>query len=604
MMYHGRGRGGHMMGEREKAKITDIKRKDLVFVWKYVKKHARHVILTAVLTILMSLIAIANPLISQILIDHYIAPKPPLLPDADGIVRWSIILIVLHGLRWVISSLHSRVATRASQGVMFDLRKDVYTRILKQSMKFNTQRKKGMLASLVTNDVNSISDVFTSGLVSIASNLITVIGTLVVMFMMNVILTLTTLVVLPILLLIFRLMGRKIRKMFLEVRKKIAMLNASVEENFAGIRVVKALNVEKRKTMDFSDLSQVNFQTTMRATVLIALMTTIISINTFITIALLIGIGAWLFINGMTTLGVLIAFFQYSLMFFGPVQSLMGLYNQFQVAAASLDHIAEYMRFPVEVPDPESPVPLPDPVQGRVELKNVTFNYGRGPLMEGLNLEIQPGEKVGIVGETGAGKSTLINLVTRLYDVMEGGVYIDGIDVKDVLQKDLRSNFAVVSQEVMIFSDTIRNNIRFGRPRATDAEVEAAAKLANSHEFIMNQPNGYDTRLGERGTGISGGQKQLIAYSRMILAKPRIVILDEATSNIDSYTEDLIQKNMRKVLENCTSIVIAHRFATLKSMDRLVLMKNGKIIDSGTHDELLERDDYYKELFEKQYSKI
>jgi len=603
-----RGLGPGLMGfrrqlreERKKARLRDIKRSDLQFIIPHLKGQKWGIVYAIIITTLMSATGIIAPLISQVLIDDDI-----LKGNIQGIFITSAILIIVYGLNWLFSYSQTYSTVKVAQAVIRDVRRSTYDRILSLSLRFNNERKKGELLSLVTNDVDQLSDAFSSGIISIFSDVVTLMGVLAVMILLDPTLTAITMIVAPLIMIVIILLRGRITRAYIEVRRKIAQISANLEENITGIRVVQALNVESRKNQDFSDLSRVNFQASMKATVMFAIMSAVISINSFVAFALVIGFGGWQFIQGAISLGGLVAFFQYVIMFLRPIQDLVSTYGTFQQAAAALLHISEYMQFPIDVPEPseENRLQLPVPVQGRIDLKNISFSYGEEPFMDNVDLIIEAGEKVGIVGETGAGKTTLINLITRLYDVTGGSICLDGIDIRRVPSHELRQQFAVVSQNVVIFSDSIKNNIRFGRPGASDEEVMEAATLAHAHEFIQKMPQGYDTMLGDRGSGVSGGQKQLIAYARLILARPAIAILDEATSNIDSYTEDLIQQNMRTILEKCTTIVIAHRFATLHAVDRLILVENGKITDTGTHHEMYDRNAYYRELYDTQYSHL
>jgi ATP-binding cassette subfamily B protein len=397
------------------------------------------------------------------------------------------------------------------------------------------------------------------------------------------------------------------RSTFFSIRQKVAQMNANVEENVSGIRVAQSLAVEDRNVRGFNQISQETYNLRMRSINLFATMNAVVSINTYLILAVMMGVGGFRYIttNGAFTLGTFVAFVQYATQFIGPVQDLANLSNTFYEAGAALLHIRKGMEVKLDIPEPETPVPLPEIVAGEVKLVHVHFRYKEDePLFEDLNVTIAAHERVGLVGETGAGKTTLINLITRLYDVQEGAVLIDDIDVRDLRQKDLRSLMGIISQNAFLFSDSIFNNIKFGRPSATDEEVKQAAELARASSFIAIQHKGYETRLGDQGYGISGGQRQLIAYARLILAQPKISILDEATSNIDSYTENLIQQNMDQVMQSATVLIIAHRFATLQRVDRIIVLRNGAVEATGTHDELMETCDYYRELCEKQYSKL
>ncbi len=591
----------HHRQEREKGKLKDLNKQQLRILFPFMRPQRTRIILAVIFTGLLALTGIYAPWISKLLIDDFI-----LQGDYTGTVVMGATLVILYACNWGFSYGQSRTSTVAAQEVIRNFRVAIYEKILSLSLRFNNERRKGELLSLVTNDVNALSQAFTSGIIGFFGDLLSLGGVLIAMLLISPALTGISLIIVPLIAGTILLLRKKIRKAFIEVRRKVAMLSASVEENLMGIRVIKAMGVESRKDGDFSGLSQINFQTSMKATLLFAVMFAFISVNSFIAFALVIGFGGALYIQGAITLGGIFAFFQYVLMFIQPIRGMVSIYNQFQEASAALQHITEYMAHPVDVPEPASgdQVPLPDPVGGKIELRGVSFSYDREPLFEDLNLIIHPGEKVGLVGETGAGKTSLINLITRLYDVDAGVVLLDGVDIRHIPKKVFRPLFAVVSQNVVIFPDTIGNNIRFGYPEATDMEVERAAQMAQAHDFIARLKDGYETVLGERGAGLSGGQRQLIAYARMVLAEPRIAILDEATSNIDSYTENLIQQNMRHVLERCTTIVIAHRFATLQAVDRLILVQDGKIVAAGTHAELLAGNEYYRDLFEKQYSKL
>lgn len=584
--------------DRKKVRVRDISRKDLDIIFHHARPHLKSLVIVIITMALVSLIRIFEPLVTKVLVDDCI-----LTGNSDGVIILALVLVAMHGMTWLLHYVQTYLAAKVSQDIVMGVRRELYERIVSSSLRFHASRRKGELLSILTGDVEALSNAFTSGLVTLVNDVLSLGGIVVVMFLLDVPLTIVSLIVVPLLVLFLSVMMRRIRHAFVEVRRKIALLNAKVEENIAGMRVIQALSVESRQNRDFSDLSELNFQATMKAMVSFAVLFAVVSVNSFIAIALVIGFGGVRYIQQAITLGVLIAFFQYITHFIQPIRDIVFLNNTFQEAFAALLHVSETMNHPAEIPDPDDPVLLPVPARGRVELRNVSFSYGEAPFIEGLDFVIDAGERVGIVGETGAGKSTLINLITRLYDVSGGAVLLDGVDVRAIGREDFRRNLAVVSQDVMIFAGTIKTNIKFGRPGASDADVVEAARLANAHGFIDALPRGYDTELGERGAGLSGGQKQLVAYARLLLARPAVAILDEATSNIDSYTESLIQQNMRAVLSSCTTIIIAHRFATLKAVDRLILIKDGRVVDSGSHEALYARDEYYHKLFDEQFSK-
>jgi ABC-type multidrug transport system fused ATPase/permease subunit len=424
------------------------------------------------------------------------------------------------------------------------------------------------------------------------------------MFTLDIQMAFVNILIIPFLAWSVQIFRKKLHLTFYLIRQKVAQMNASVEENISGIRVAQSLAVEDRNIQDFSQISHQTYELRSKSTRLFAKMNAIVSMNSYIGLALMIGFGGYRFMSGGITLGIFLAFIQYTNQFLTPMNDLTNLTNTFMDAGAAILHIRKKQQSAIMLPEPTNPIAIPATLNGNLEFKDVSFQYTDVPLFQHLNFRFEAKEKIGIVGETGAGKTTLINLLTRLYDVKEGAVLIDGIDIRSISQKDLRSVMGIISQNVFLFSDSIMNNIRFGKPSASDEEVKIAARCARADLFIEKMPNSYETKMGESGNGLSGGQKQLIAYARLILAQPKIAILDEATSNIDSYTENLIQKNMEQTLNNTTMIIIAHRFATLQRVQRIFVLRNGKIEAIGSHTELMQKNLYYRELCEKQYSKL
>jgi ABC-type multidrug transport system fused ATPase/permease subunit len=524
--------------------------------------------------------------------------------DFSMITKSGIILILIYILLYGINYLQSRTTTITGQRVIRDIREAVFAKIVSFPMAYYEEGKRGELMSVIVNDVNILSSSITSGIISLVSDVISITGVMITMMLLDWQFGLVLASVIPVFIIIVRIYRNRIRLSHYNLRRKMAEMNVNVEENISGIRVAQSLTAEDKSKKGFAQIAQQNLDLQMQNTSLMATMGAVVSLNNYITLGLLIGFGGYRYFIGGITLGILLAFVQFSSQFTGPVQNLANLTTMFIEAGAALLHIRKHFETPVTIQDPPQPTPLPSPFRGEIKLADVEFSYTPAPFIEHMNLEIRAGEKLGVVGETGAGKSTLINLITRLYDVKGGSVQIDGIDVRQLRQQDIRSIVAIVSQSVFLFADTIMNNIRFGRPSATDEEVIQAAIFARANTFIEHMPEKYNTRLGDQGVGLSGGQRQLLAYARMILARSKIAILDEATSNIDSYTENLIQKNMDEVLKGITVIIIAHRFATLQKVDRLILIKNGMITAQGTHQELYEKNAYYRELCNTQYSKM
>jgi len=581
---------------QENIKFT---KKDFQILIPLIKQSKKIIIIALIIAVISSTFNLVPIIVQKTIIDDLI-----LKGNEMGLIIFSILLIIVFILQWLITYIKIRSVRNVSQKIVFNLRSVVFNRILSLSLKHTNETKKGELLSVVMNDVNVLSSSFASGIIVFFTDIITLIGLTLVMIFLDVILTLIALLIAFIIVISSRRYRKKVRGTWLIERENVALLNSNVEEALSGIRVVKALAVESKKKEDFLKLNKKNFDITMKGTQLSASFSALISIFTTLLIVLVIFIGGILFYFGNISLGDFIIFYLYTTLFIQPIKGLSGIYTTFQIAVIAIKHITKYLEKPNDIPEPENPIPLPIPFNGRVEYKDVSFSYTNEPFIENLNFIINSGEQIGIVGEMGAGKTTLIKLITRLYDVTAGTILLDGIDIRDLSKKELRETIAVVSQDTTIFADTVKNNLLFGNPEATDEQIIEAAKLSHAHKFIQTLPKGYDTILGDMGTGISGGQKQLLAYTRLILAKPKIAILDEATSNLDSYTENLIQENMKKVLIGCTTIIIAHRFATIQDVERLILIDNGSIKAVGSHEEIYKNNKFYRELYDIQSSKL
>lgn len=583
-----------------REELKALKRKDFQFILPFLKRKIPAIIKALIVTISHAILAILPPLVLRLIIDTYLPQQ-----NLPMVIQYGFILIALYFISYVVSVIQNRIMVITGQQVVRDVREAVFSKYLEFPMVYYEGNKRGTLLSIVTGDVNILSDSITSGIINLITALFSLVLVIVTVVTLDLWLGILISIMYPFIILSTRRIRSRMRKNFFEIRNQMAKMNANIEENVSGIRVAQSLAVENRSIEGFNQISQETYDLRMRSTNLFATMDAVMVINTYITLALMIGLGGYRYLNGAITIGTLIAIIQYSTQIMAPVQQLSQLYNMFLEAGAALLHIRQSMENVQYIPEPKTPTLLPDNIQGAITFQNVSFRYVPSvPLFDNFNLLIQPHEKIGIVGETGAGKSTLINIMTRLYDIQSGCITLDGIDIRNLRHQDLISCIAIVSQNVFLFSDTIANNIRFGRPTATDTEVMEAARLARADGFIKQRKEGYNSKLGDLGIGLSGGQRQLVAYARMILAHPKIAILDEATSNIDSYTENLIQQNMDDLFRQMTVIIIAHRFATLQRVDRLVVIRNGKIEAIGKHIDLLRTNQYYKELCEKQFSKM
>jgi ABC-type multidrug transport system fused ATPase/permease subunit len=397
-------------------------------------------------------------------------------------------------------------------------------------------------------------------------------------------------------------LGKQMRRAYQDVQQALADVNTGVEQGVAGMRVVQSLSRETFTVEQFESLSLRNMKANLRVGLLFAAVFPTMTITNMLGMALVVGYGGSLAARGAVTVGVLLAFLGYVYRFFGPLRELSLVYNTFQAAAASLDRIADYMLREPQVPEPARPQRPPHGFEGRIVFEGVTFGYDEEPVISNLNLRVGRGETIALVGATGAGKSTLAKLLARLYEVWGGAVRIDGVDVREIASTDLRGLVNIVPQDVFLFADSIRENIRYGNPTADEAAVEAAARRAQAHAFIAALPQGYETPVGELGAMLSGGQKQLIAFARALLADPKILVLDEATANVDAYTEALIQQAMDEIRRDRTTLIIAHRFSTLRKADRIVVVEDGRIVGQGSHDELIETNETYQRLYRRQWA--
>jgi ATP-binding cassette, subfamily B, bacterial len=538
------------------------------------------------------------------------APLAKLAID-DGIMRHDVATLNLVVAAFLASAVVYAVASYAQtylvgwvgQRALQDLRLQLFSHLQRLSIGFYSRNRAGVIISRITNDVEALDQLVEDGMATLIQSGLTLIGVVVILFVLDPHLALLTFLVLPILAagaFAFRIASADAYR---RTREKIAAITGYLQETLSGIRVVRAFGQEPRHIARFEELNEENRAANMTTVNLnAAYFPGVEFLSALVTVEILV-IGGLEAINGHTSTGVVFAFVAALNNFFDPIQQLSQLYTTYQSGMAALDKIYDLLDEQPDLVDPPNPIELPT-LRGELRFDEVSFRYGAGGqrddagwALRDIDLTIAPGETVALVGETGAGKSTFAKLVARFYDPTEGRVLVDGYDLRDVSTHSLRSQMGIVPQEGFLFSGTVRDNIAFGRPSASDEEIAAAARAVGADDFISALENGYDTEVGERGVQLSAGQRQLLAFARALVADPRILVLDEATSNVDVHTEDVIEHGLRRLLAGRTAIVIAHRLSTIQRASRIIVLEHGRIVEHGSHDELLEAHSHYWKLY-------
>lgn len=641
MGMHGRGWWSYISHDEEQDRPA-VSRSLLQRVWHFARPYTKQVLLLLVTIFIITGLSLLPPLLIRDLLDNAIPNR-----NVSRLNLLALGMVAVPLINGLVGVLQRRISASIGEGVIYDLRRALYTHMQQMSLRFFTETRTGELMSRLNNDVVGAQSAVTSTLVTIVSNLVSVISTIIIMLALEWRLTLLGISILPLFVLPARRVGRILRRLRRESLEYNAEMNAVMNEtlNVSGALLVKLFGREEDEQRKFSGFAADVRDIGVRSAVIGRWFFLMLSIVSAVGTAVVYWVGGHLVLNDAFTIGTIVAFGTYLTQLYGPLMSITNAPVEFAQSMVSFERVFEVLDIPVEIEERPSAMALP-PVRGHIKFEDVTFSYrgegqiglaeiarftrrgpsevhlrrgrqredgqdGEGeaattapeqrPALQDIEFEILPGQLTALVGPSGAGKTTITYLIPRLYDPSSGRICIDGHNIRDVTLDSLAENIGMVTQDTYLFYDTIRANLLYARPEATDEQMIAAAKAANIHEFIMSLPDGYDTVVGERGYRLSGGERQRIAIARVILKDPRVLVLDEATSHLDSLSEALIQEALQRVMEGRTSIVIAHRLATILAADKILVLNEGRLVESGTHSELLAKGGLYTSLYETQF---
>jgi len=581
-------------GEETEGKAFD--RHIVVRLLAFLRPYGRRMVAAFVLMLIASGLSLAAPYLIKLAIDQYIAQG-----DTTGLGRVTILTAGAFVGLYLASVGQQYWLSWVGQRVLATLRAQLFQHLQQLPLGYHDTHIVGVTLSRVINDVAVINELLSEGLITLVSDVLVLVGIVIVMLSMSPRLALLSFSVLPLMALATYLFARRAKVAFRNTRSSVAAVVGDLAEDISGMRVIQAFAQEDMSQERFDQVNRANREANVAAMSLSFVFLPSVEFLGMLATAIVLWFGGLSVARGELTLGVIVAFLSYVTRFFQPIRELSQLYTTVQAAMAGGERVLELLDTQPEVADQPSASEMP-PIEGLVELRDVSFSYrGDELVLFDVNLTIEPGQTVALVGVTGAGKTSIANLIARFYDVTEGTVLIDGIDVRQVTQRSLRRQMGLVPQDPFLFSGTVADNIRFGRPDAPDRVVEEAARLSNAHEFIVALPDGYDTEILEGGINLSIGQRQLICIARAVLADPCILILDEATSSVDTVTEALIQEALQRLLAGRTAIVIAHRLSTVRNADVICVVQAGRIVEQGSHEELLAQGGIYRNLYERQF---
>lgn len=598
----GPGRGGGMI--REKPQNTKETLKKLI---KYIGKNYILIVVLFVIMIMTTATSLISPAVQGEVINCITIDDSQLRVDFDGLTNWLILMGVIFVLNCILSLVQSLVSAKLSQWTVYNLRRDLFNKIEYLPIKYTDTHKHGDLMSRMTNDVDNVSNAISSSITSLISSVLTLIGSFVMIIVYcykTPVMLLVSFCTIPLTFFLSAMLSKLMRKYFVKRQILLGNLNGQVEEMVSGFKTVMAYGKEDMAIEAFSETSEEFRRCSIKANVWGGIMGPVMNVVNNLNYLLVAAFGGYYCITGGLLIGNIQTILQYSRQFSMPISQIANQYATILTAIAGAERVFSILDSPSEADEGTSDITVDD-IKGNIEMKAIEFSYKEGePVLKKLDLSVKAGQKIAIVGATGSGKTTIVNLLTRFYDIDGGSITVDGVDLFDIPKKTLRSAIAIVLQDTVLFSDTIGANIRYGKLDATDEQIKEAAIMANAHRFVSRLPDGYKTELTESGSNISQGQRQLLSIARAVLADPKILILDEATSSVDTRTEMHIQEAMLHLMKGRTSLIIAHRLSTIRDADCIVVIADGKVAEAGNHDELLAAKGEYYKLYQTQFAGI